>query len=201
MIKITCLERIYKEMRRQQLSQCVIPYCRKNVRFSVIFDTKSIPYVLYFGVVNQNLSFSFKVRPGFIIENAYLEKNKYDLLVKILKLEYDPNNKFSPRAFLESFDEAVPHHFKISQPTYKNRSVIFRNVEEPDKIYFQKWLSHDKDGRNVTEQNLEKTRKWLGERDYYFCKRNNISTCWTADAEKAQDPDRMHPENGKSELS
>lgn len=35
-------------------------------------------------------------------------------------------------------------------------------------------MDSDRDARN-----FDKTRKWLGDDAYNFCKKNNISSCWT----------------------
>ena len=54
---------------------------------------------------------------------------------------------------------------------------VQRNAAESDKIYFKGWRSHETDGRHV--QNLEKTRRWLGDEAYEYCKKYNISSCWS----------------------
>lgn len=51
------------------------------------------------------------------------------------------------------------------------------NVPEADKIYFCGWKIYAASERNA--RNFRKTKKWLGDEAYAFCKRNNISSCWT----------------------
>lgn len=52
-----------------------------------------------------------------------------------------------------------------------------RNIDDAHKIYFCGWKFYEGSERNA--KNFEKTKKWLGDEAYEFCKRNNISSCWT----------------------
>lgn len=52
------------------------------------------------------------------------------------------------------------------------------DVEEGDKIYFVSWMTHIRDGR--TARNIKKTEFFFGTKVAEFCKRNNISSVWSA---------------------
>lgn len=55
-----------------------------------------------------------------------------------------------------------------------------RDVEDADKVHFVRFVPHARDGkRHVTEANLAKTRKFMGQHIHDWCQRNNVSTGWT----------------------
>lgn len=56
-----------------------------------------------------------------------------------------------------------------------------RDVEEADKVYFERFLPHNGINSNASEPNLDKTRRLLGEEIYRACRERNISSCWTTD--------------------
>jgi CRISPR/Cas system-associated protein endoribonuclease Cas2 len=186
-MKMTSLEQLYKRMKDGSVTQCPFPYQFNGANFSVLFDIETNPFTLLFGVIKENFTFSFPVEHGFIIKDFRLDDITYKRLITILKLKYDPNNKFSPFTFLKTFNEIVNTNFVVYQAKSSDRIHFSRDVEEPDKIYFQKWLPHHGE-RKVTEKNLDKTRKLLGEKRYQDCKERNISTCWTANKDEEEIP-------------
>jgi hypothetical protein len=191
MLKMTFLECLYHKMENKSISQCLFSYTFKHIKFSIIFDIETNPFCLLFGVLKDNLFFSFEVDKCFVIKYTKLENATYIKLVNILKLQYDPNNKFSPYAFLDTFNKNASVSIDdMRQAEYYDRAPFFSDVEESDKVFFQKWLVHQGE-RKVTEMNLEKTRKWLGESAYQNCKNRNISSCWTADKTESQKPSKI----------
>jgi hypothetical protein len=53
-------------------------------------------------------------------------------------------------------------------------------VEEADRVHFVNFKPHSPtSGNHVTTYNLDKTRRLLGQATHDFCKRNNISSCWS----------------------
>ncbi|MEH7231582.1 DUF6037 family protein, partial [Bacillus safensis] len=71
-------------------------------------------------------------------------------------------------------------------------------VEEENKIYFYKWITHDGIKSNATTENLEKTRLLIGEEAYRTCKERNISSGWTDDLNYADKSTRDFPKNFKT---
>ncbi len=188
MLVMTFLKQLYRQMKEQDITQCSFFYDFKHVSFSVIFDVESSPFALLFGVPKENLFFAFTVEKGFVIKDSQIEPVAYKRLVKVLQLRYDPDNAFSPFAFLQTFNKTASTQIrKIRQTEYSDRIPFFPSVEEADKVYFQKWLVHHGE-RRVSAQNLEKTRKLLGESAYQNCKQRNISSCWTANKIEESNP-------------
>lgn len=186
MVKMTFLEELYANMVANNVTQIAFTYRRNGKTFSVLFDTAITPYALLFCVAEQNLFLKFEVNESFVISNTMISRESYKMLVRVLDLNYDPANRFSPSAFLENFNNEV-HVPNIEQANYGDRRVFFPHVEERDKPYFLKWLPHN-GSRKVTPENLEKTRCWLGEEAYHDCKERNISTCWTDNEAEEKDP-------------
>lgn len=57
---------------------------------------------------------------------------------------------------------------------------VVRDMEDGEKVHFVRFIPHARDGqRHVTEANLAKTRKLMGQAAHDWCQRNNVSTGWT----------------------
>lgn len=93
---------------------------------------------------------------------------------------------FSTASFLQKIDAALPVVAHANHQAKPTDMVYFRrNVEEAHKIYLCGWQDNTLRGKHVTSANLEKTRAWIDEATYLWCKKYNISTCWTDDSSKA----------------
>ena len=91
--------------------------------------------------------------------------------------------------FLKNFNANIPSY---SKKEYKKRELYkfyYNDIEEPDKIYYKGILAWNKinNGRNVTQENLEKTRILYPEL-YDFCKRENVSIIYTANKNEEKNP-------------
>jgi hypothetical protein len=88
------------------------------------------------------------------------------------------------KAFLQHFSEQVPH-LLMTKKAVKPHEVARhrRDVDEAEKIYFYGWRNNNTRKEQVSEGNLQKTRRLLGEATYLSCKKRNISSCWTDIAE------------------
>ena len=175
---------LHQDMRRQGVERCKFPFARNHARFQVIFLADQVPYVLMFGLVGGQLSFSVDVLQGYRI-NPGLEKDVYLELVRALGLQFDRDRPFYPAAFFEDLNLAIPRRIapaNITEPHDIARHC--RDVEDADKTYFLTWQEHGKT-KHVTDQNLMKTRALLGVAAYEHCRKHNISTVWTDDPNRA----------------
>jgi hypothetical protein len=152
----------------------------------VLFDIETDPYTLFFGVKRKNYAFRFSVERGFVIKPWIDDKEIFGKLYEILQLTPNSKNRFSLTAFLKDFDRNAKIN-NIREAKISDRRLFFKNVDdEADKIFFLKWLPHG-ERKKVSPENLEKTRKWLGEDAYNYCKKKNTSSCWTANEDEGQD--------------
>lgn len=146
-----------------------------KVVFEVIVLIERSPFELLFGVLGHNFSFSLTLKAGYELQG--LPNNVFFRLCDILNLKAGKEGLTSSK-FLQYVAKKIPTTYsgKKIQP---HEVAIYkqRDVAEEDKIYFCGWrfyLDSDRDARN-----FDKTRKWLGGDAYNFCKKNNISSCWT----------------------
>ncbi len=174
------LRNLYNSMRAQGIDRYRFAYQQGPVTFDVMFLIDESPYGLLFGAQGHNLSFEFKVERGFRVIHPQLDKADYATLCNLLGLQYDPNNRFSPAGFLQSFNDHIPAHANPAQKAEPHDVArVRRNVEEAHKVYFCGWRDNTVRGENVTDKNLHKTRELLGPKIADTCARKNISSCWT----------------------
>jgi len=182
-MKLEGLRSLHADMKRNNLEQAQFRYRHNNIIFDVIFFTDSHPFQLLFGAVGHKCSFIFDVTEGYQVAPVITPRSAYYELCRILGLTYDPDNPFKPQNFLNHFSEHIP-----STVTAVNKPVGLpmqsaEIVNDGDKIHFSHWKNNGESG-HVTEQNLEKTQRAFGETISQFCKRRNISSCWSVKGKK-----------------
>ena len=62
----------------------------------------------------------------------------------------------------------------------------YRDIEEANRVYFFGWQDNSQQGHQVSEKNLAKTRRLLGQLAHDFSQRRNQSTRWTDQEDKAK---------------
>jgi hypothetical protein len=178
-MKLTGLSSLFKQMKQDGELRSKIEYRHGRVTFDVLFLIDESPFSLMFGAKGHNVSFEFKVGPGFTVTPT-IPNEVYRALCKALGLTFDPTNPFRISTFLEDFSTAVPSLLGTkSKAKPQDVARHRRHVEDSDKIYFCGWRDNTKRSEHVTPKNLQKTRELLGEAAYSSCKARNISTCWT----------------------
>lgn len=165
-------------MKSQQIDRYKFEFIFQNVNFDVLYFIDELPHILAFGIKQHNYYFELPVNKGFEIK-PFLEK--YNEFCKIMGFQYNPNSPFKPFIFFEQFDKQIPLKAITKNIPKPSQIALYRNkVEEADKIYFVKWRDNKKAGHQVSDENLEKTRKLLSYQAYCMCKEKNISSCWSA---------------------
>lgn len=187
MIPIEGLRPLHRSMRAFGVDRYKFRHRHGAAEFDVIFFTDSAPYLLLFGVRGQALAFEFLVHPGYQVD-PMLPNEKFRALCRVLGLTFDPNNRFSTKAFLVEFSSRIPTEAtNDGRVTYRDLTPYRRDVDEADKKYFVGWRNHKGQGTDVTDKNLEKTRLLLGEDAHKTCKTRRISSVWTNNPERALD--------------
>lgn len=182
---ISKLKPLYKDMKIKGEERVKFSYTHGSVTFDVIFFIDQTPFSLLFGAKQHNLAFELVVNKGFTV-TCELPRETYKALCKALGLTYDPNNKFSVTSFLANFDNCIPAAFDSRLSVAPHDIAVYRrDVEESAKIYFYGWRDNNLRGDHVSEKNLYKTKRLLGEAAYVVCKNKNLSSCWTDDRSKA----------------
>ncbi|MGD7175490.1 DUF6037 family protein [Ralstonia pseudosolanacearum] len=184
-MKLGELAPLYKDMRAQKLDRIRFDYRHGRVSFDVFFFIDESPYLLLFGARGYNVAFEVEVRPGFEIDPR-LDNADFRALCNALGLVFNPDNRFSTKAFFETFAGHIPATVPADHEVKPQDVARFRrDVEEAHKVYYCGWRDNTVRGETVTDKNLLKTRELLGQKAYERCKSKNLSTCWTDDREKA----------------
>ncbi|MDX1811382.1 MAG: DUF6037 family protein [Gammaproteobacteria bacterium] len=185
-MKLDGLVDLYRSMKDQGIDRYRFEYCHGCALFDVFFFIDESPFILLFGAKGEAFSFEVEVKAGFYIDPT-LDGDTYKELCKVLGLEYDPRNPFSPKGFFSQFNLNVPNVASISVKAEPHEIAQYRKVaEEEDKIYFLGWRNNHIRGEQVSETNLKKTKDLLGQMAYSCCNSKNISSCWTDDPAKAK---------------
>ena len=100
-MKLEGLKSLYGSMKSQGIERYKFDYKVGKAVFNVFLFIDSSPFILLFGARGQNFSFELEVKAGFTID-PQIDREAYRQLCRILDLEYDPTQPFSPRKFLVS---------------------------------------------------------------------------------------------------
>ena len=174
-MKLYQIEPLLRDMGRNKAKQDKFSFQYNGVVFDVIVFLECTPFELLFGVVDHNFSFALKLHSGYNLED--LPNDVFYELCRILNLKPSKEGLTSFK-FLKYFADRIPKKYS-GRKIEPHEIAIYkkRDVPDSDKIYFKGWRSHETDGRHV--KNLEKTRAWLGKEAYEYCKKYNISSCWS----------------------
>jgi len=186
--KLTSLSELLPRMEAVEVDRCHFRFGLHRGEFDAFVFIDVDPYVLAFGAIGKNFYFEVPVNPRTLETPGVFATDVYYKLCEILGLGRS-GPRFTPSAFLAHVNEAMKGvRFRRAAP--RDLAPYRRNVEESEKIWFCGWRDNTTSGKHVTEENLEKTRKWLGEKAYVRCKERNISSCWTDDSTRAKEIDQ-----------
>lgn len=153
---------LHSDMKGREEVRCVFPFEYNGKRFSCIFLADVDPYRLYLTTMGISPQvFELEVIDKYQV-NAYF--SDYKKLVAYLELKYDPDHIFRPSDFFEVLNRNIPPIF-TRKPNYSEVLCVVakkRNIEEENKVYFCGWYTNPK-GKNVKQNNLEKTRSAFGD--------------------------------------
>lgn len=168
-------------MRKNEVTKEKFRFTYSGVTFEVIFFIDSTPFELLFGVVDKNYSFVLKLRAGFQLES--LPDEVFYKLCTILNLKPSKEGLTSYK-FLQYFAQKIPSKYSKSN-VQPHEIAQYKKIDVPesDKIYFCGWQTYN----TRKAQNFEKTKQYLGESTYEFCKKHNVSSCWTNVPEKRKE--------------
>jgi len=185
-LKLDGIKDLYISMKTQKIERYCFDFKLGTASFNVFFFIDGSPFKLLFGAKGHTFGFEVEVGQGFEIETN-LDKAVFKGLCIVLGLTYDPNNKFSPFKFFNEFNKSIPKIAISNQPIEPSLLAPYVSLaEEEKKVYFTGWRDQNARGSNITEQNLDKTRKLIGEKEYRTCKAKNISSCWSDCSKQAK---------------
>ena len=169
---------LLKDMYKKEKDQEQFRFRYNNVEFDTIFRINTTPYELLIGAIGHTFSMILSMNKGYIVN---IPDDDFYKLCELLNIQASKNGSFNSQIFLKYVSDNAPKlcNDKIVQPhhvaRYKKKEL--RAVDDSEKIYFVGWNNHLKDER--TARNIEKTRILLGDETADYCKKYNISSCWS----------------------
>ena len=182
------LRGLYKAMKDAGITRYKWRFTRGPATFEAIFIFEEEPFELLLGALGTNFGTTLRILPGFRVDTQ-LNPEDYRALCAALQLTFTPDRPFRPADFFSDLNNSIPQTVNLSTGRVQPQDVLAyrRNVPDSAKRFFCGWEDNTKDGGNVSEHNLAKTREAFGERVYEFCRKYNISSKWTDDPDRAQD--------------
>jgi len=158
-----------------------------HLAFAGVFLADSTPWQLGLACIGHNFTLRFDVSKRYEISTYIHDDATVEALRTALRTGAGSGHRFSPSEFLREIDAALPATMtKNDRPRPADMVLHRRDVEDAEKIYLCGWEAHERGGkRHVTAENLHKTRALLGDADYAWCQRNDVSTKWTDDPARA----------------
>lgn len=177
------LARLHASMRQVGIDRATFRITHNHLVFSGVFLVDSTPWQFGLACIGHNFTLRFDVSKRYEIATYIHDPKALGSLITALGTGAASGHRFSPNEFLHEIDAALPATVtKNDRPRPADMALHRRDVEEADKIHFCGWGPHARDGtHHVRAKNLHKTRALLGEADYEWCKRNDVSTKWTDD--------------------
>lgn len=176
------LRNVKREMDKLGTKVEPIPFVYNKKGFSCIFDIGAVPYRLIMTTLGLHpQAFRFDVVSGYLLVPK-LSQEEMIQLVRYLQLKPDPNHNFTIEDMMRVFNRRAKDHV-VKVETASGSSKNTENDDGP-KPYFLKWKHNKKN--HVTEENLDKTERYMGRQMKEYCERNNVSSCWSKDPKTNQ---------------
>lgn len=177
-IKLHELKDLTDSMRRckKDIEQFYINYA--NVKFDVIYDINKEPFELLIGAINKKWACILYIKKGFLTS---MSDEDFYSLCNILNLK-PSKETFTSFKFIKYIVSNAPKNCsnKIVSPKHllPFRKKYISTSDDKEKKYFCGWNNHIKDGRKA--RNFNKTELFFCKRVADYCRKNNISSMWSA---------------------
>ncbi len=153
--------------------------------FSCIFSALSFPYCLFLTTLSlKPKTIEFPINENYCTSN-FIPKDTYKIIVDYLDFKYDPDNPFTPSKFLKEVNTSCPNKSNSKAPVSEVVRVASksRNIPDDKRIYFCGWRRNPKED-SVSEENFKKTKVIVDEQTAERFRVENVSSCWTDEANK-----------------
>jgi hypothetical protein len=180
-VKLLEIKPLLSDMGKNKATMDKFRFTYNKVEFEVIIFIDRTPFELLFGILDRNFSFILELRNGYQLSS--LSNQDFYSLCRILNLK-PGKETFTSFKFLKYFASCLPTHY--SKKSVQPHEIAWhkaKHVPESEKIYFCGWRTYSQDSPH-SAKNFEKTKEFLGESVYEFCKNNNISSRWTDEPSK-----------------
>jgi len=169
---------LHASMQAQDISRYKFEYTHGRGQFDIFFFIDESPFKLLIGARGGNFAITVNVDVVTFKISTYI--GKFNELCEFLELEFKEGNPFSTNAFFADLNCNIPSTAsRHNVPRPSEIAEYVDNVLEADKVHFVGWLDNNIQGNQVSEENLDKTRRLLGFDVYEICRRKNISSRWS----------------------
>lgn len=185
LIHMQGLRRLHEAMRAAGDQRARFQITHNRIVFDCLFLTDIAPFEFVLAAIGHpDVALVLHVRRGYLVVPNF--GDGYKPLARLFHTGEETFRPFKPAEFLCEIDRDIPTAYR--KPTHIETVRTYRHhVEEGDKPYFFGWLDNNPQGRRVSPENLDKTRRCFGERVRDICERTNQSSRWTADRASARD--------------
>jgi len=178
------LARLHASMQAIGLTRAKFRVRHNHLTFAGLFLADVTPYELALACLGHDFVLIFDVSRNYEV-SAYLG-DAYGALAAALGTGAGSGNPLRSSDFLREIDAALPRTVGPGdRPTAADVVQVYRDVEEADKVHLCGWRDNTVRRERVSDANLAKTRRLLDQATHDFCKRHNLSTCWTDDPRRA----------------
>lgn len=174
------LQRLHTSMQSVGIDRIQFQLTHNHLTFAGVFLADVSPFELAFGAIGHEFVLIYEV-DGQYNALAYIKDAAVlEALKSALNTGQGSGHAFNPGQFLREIDDALPKHANPNHvPSYADVVRVYRYVEEANKVHFSGWHNNNIRGEKVRPKNLAKSRRLLGQQTHDFCKRNNLSSCWS----------------------
>lgn len=178
------LARLHASMQAIDLTRAKFRVRHNHLTFAGLFLADVTPYELALACLGHDFVLIFNASTAYEV-SAYLGE-QYGALARALGTGAGSGNPLRSSDFLREIDAALPRTVTPGdRPTAADVVQVYRDVEEADKVHLCGWRDNTVRKERVSDTNLAKTRRLLGQDAYALCRRRNLSTCWTDDPHRA----------------
>ena len=151
-----------------------IPFEYNKKRFSCLFEINVVPYRLVMTTLGAHpQSFWFDIASGYLLIPRLSDEEMMQL-IRYLELKPSSNHRFTIEHLMLAFDRQARVY--VIEPNRSTHDSKDKKNSDDEKRYFCGWKNHKIN--HVTEENLDKTERYMGMKMREHCEENNISSCW-----------------------
>jgi len=181
-IYMNSLSLLHQDMVRKGIDQYRFRIDVDRLSYDCIFVATREPFELGLACLEHSFTLLFQLDHKFETSGFISDTRIFNSFSRALKKANDGWPGLRMPVFLLQVDRRIPSQATLtSAPTTESFTPSeSQAVNTEHKPYLCGWKLHSpSSGRNVSLENLRKTEELLGQEAGEFCRRHNVSTCWT----------------------
>lgn len=161
-----------ESIKQQDLSIVTFDFKYYTCEFRIIYALAQNIFIIALKGTQKGFVLNLK---GYEILST-VNNDLYKELVKCKNIPFDKNKPYSPWDFFVELNNHIGKNLTFEKTSKVDYASASSNaIPDEKKRFFQRWIPHISDDRNVTDKNLAKIEKLLGYNIRMFCEKNNTS--------------------------